>query len=400
MFDEAESPLSRSATQTLEVERSQPNPCSVVHVLQPAAVGGLETVVRALALGHAGAGHTVRVVTVTNDDASRRFLRSFEGTRVQAESLGATGRGYLRERAAARALIARVHPDVVHTHGLRPDVVDAPAAQALGIATVSTVHGYTESSLRTRLYGYLQRQSLRSFDAVVAVSWSLGRALSSYVDATRLHVIVNGFIPAAALVERAAARARLGVRDERFLIGWIGRVSPEKGADVAVRALAHLARVAPRESLELAMIGEGPARTSVQRLARQLGVADLMVWHGTRRDAAQLMSAFDVLVLSSRLEGTPMVVLEAMHARTPVVATRVGGVPEMLSDDDARLVRSGDSLALAAALDDVRVNRAAAAVRASNAAEVLATRYGGEAWLEGYAALYRRLRLVTDERRK
>ena len=178
MFDEPDWRGSRPATHALTLERRLAEPCSITHVVSPGMVGGLETVVHALASGHADAGHTVRVVSIFDDDASRRFLDRFAGTDVLTESLHVSGRGYGRERAAAGSLFARVRPDVVHTHGLRPDVVDAPAARALGVATITTVHGYTASSLRTRLYAYIQRSCLRSFDAVVAVSNQLGRKLA------------------------------------------------------------------------------------------------------------------------------------------------------------------------------------------------------------------------------
>lgn len=399
MFDEPHWRVPLPAAQALTVERPAREPCSIMHVVSAGMVGGLETVVHALATGHADAGHTVRVVTVFDDEPAKHFLGRFAGTGVLTESLHITGRGYGRERAAAEAVFARARPDVVHTHGLRPDVVDAPAARALGIATMTTVHGYTASSLRTRLYAYIQRSCLRSFDAVVAVSNQLARTLAAHVDVSRLHVIPNAFIPGAALVSRAAARARLGVRDDRFLIGWIGRLSPEKGVDVAVHALAYLARALPGASLELAVLGEGSTRSDAQRLARHVGVAPLITWHGARPDAARLMRAFDVFVLSSRAEGTPMVLLEAMFAKTPIVATRVGGVPEMLSPDDALLVKRNDPRALAAAIQQVRANQGAAAARAEHAAEVLADRYDGQAWLDAYAALYNRLRLTTERRR-
>ncbi len=390
----------RVDAQVLAFDPMRGRPCSIVHVVSPGAIGGLETVVYALARGHAEVGHHVTVVSVADDEASCRFLDRFAGSDVQTMSLGAGGRVYLGERIAACSAFARIRPDVVHTHGLRPDVIDAGAARSIGIATATTVHGYTDSTLRNQVYGFVQRMCLRSFDAVVAVSTPLARVLASYVEPSRLHVIPNGFMPSASPADRLIARSRLGVHDGRLLIGWVGRLSPEKGPDVALRALARLVQGTHPGPLELAVLGNGPERPNLERLARQYGVESLVHWHGTRSDAPLLMAAFDVFVLSSRTEGTPMVLLEAMFAKTPIIATRVGGVPDMLTAEEALLVPSNDPDALASAIRSVLTNHDAASVRALKAADVLATRYDGRAWLDQYAALYGQLRVLTLRRQQ
>jgi glycosyltransferase involved in cell wall biosynthesis len=351
----------------------------------------LETVVQALARGLANSGNRVHVVSVSDDPPASRFLERFAGTSVNTETLGAGGRNYPRERASFTKLVTRLRPSVVHTHGLRPDVVDASAARALGVPTMTTVHGYTDASLRTWLYGYVQRQQLHAFDAVVAVSAPLSRRLQPYVTPARLHVIQNAFARAEQLHDRDAARARLGISDARFVIGWIGRLSPEKGLDVLLEALARLADDAG-EPIALAVIGDGNDRRRMERCARSLGVADLIRWHGMQPSAATLMKGFDVFVLSSDREGTPMVLLEAMFAQTPIVSTRVGGVPDMLTAEEALLVPRRDSRALADAIRDVMRNPSPARCRAARAAERLAVNHGMDQWLSRYEELYRRVK--------
>ncbi len=373
-------------------------PISVVHIVSPGRAGGLETVVHALARGHAAAGHTVHVVSVSNDVADREFLDRFDDTGVHTESLGVRGRGYWRERAAARAFLRSTRPDIVHTHGNRPDVVDAPVARELGVPTVTTIHGYTDSTPRNRLYGLVQRMSLPAFDAVVAVSRPLATQLAARVDRLRLHVIPNAFIPRMTLLDRTAARRRLGVHDDRFLIGWVGRMSREKAPDIAIAAMHRLANLAPGAAMELAMIGDGPEREGLQARCRKSRIESLVRWHGLRHDAARLMAGFDLFVLSSRTEGTPMVILEAMAAHTPIVATRVGGVPDVVSADESLLVPRDNPDALAAAMLRVMHEPTSARARANRAAEIVATRYDGSAWLDRYATLYSRLRLQVEHR--
>lgn len=385
----------------LHFDARRNEPCSIMHIVNPGMAGGIETVVSALADGHARAGHHVHVVSVADDGAARAFLGRFAGTGVRTASLGVPERAYGRERDAVRSLVHELRPEVVHTHGNRPDVVDSPAARDVGAATVTTVHGYTDSTLRTRLYGYVQRLHLRGFDAVVAVSAPLALRLSPHVESSRLHVIPNAFAPSANPFERAIARRRLGVSDDRFMIGWVGRMSREKGADVAVRAMARVAsmsRLSPFDRTELSMIGDGPDRSSLERLARRLGVEGNVGWYGVRPDAAQLMAAFDVLLLSSRREGTPMVILEAMAAGTPIVATRVGGVPDVVTNSEALLVPPDNAQAMADAILRIMFEGEDARARAKRARRVLATRFNGDAWLDRYAALYRRVRVQSQAR--
>lgn len=351
----------------------------------------METVVHALARGLADSGNRVHVVSVSDDPPATRFLDRFAGTYVCTETLGAGGRDYARERTAFIKLLNRVRPSVVHTHGLRPDVVDAAAARAVGVPTMTTVHGYTDASLRAWLYGYVQRRRLHTFDAVVAVSTPLSRRLAPYVPPARLHVIQNAFAQAERLHDRTDARARLGISDERFLIGWIGRLSPEKGLDVMLEALARLADdVGP--SVVLAVLGDGNERQRLERRARALGIAELIRWHGVQRSAGTLMKGFDVFVLSSRREGTPMVLLEAMFAQAPIVSTRVGGVPDMLTNDEAILVPRGDPRALAHAIRDVMTKPSDARRRAGRARERLIAHHGVDRWLSRYESLYRQLK--------
>src|SRR2546425_188081 len=147
----------------------------VLHVVAPGAIGGLERVVQLLAQGQARAGNEApgaAVLDQANADHPPLPARTAGGVTTHAIIL--PRRSYWRERAAIRELGRRLRPDVVHTHGYRPDVVDAGAAQRLGIPIVTTVHGFTGGDWKNRLYERLQRVVHRSFEAVVACARRLG----------------------------------------------------------------------------------------------------------------------------------------------------------------------------------------------------------------------------------
>ena len=344
----------------------------------------------ALATGQRRAGHRVSVAAILGTRVGDHpFLRSLAEAGVDLISLRLPPRAYFRERAAIAEICRRIQPDVVHTHGSRVDVVDAAVARRLGVPTVATVHGFTGGDWKNRFYQRLQRRALRRFDAVVAVSRPLsGELARAGVPVRRLHVVLNAWMAGEQPLSRELARRQLGVPESRFHVGWVGRLTPEKGADVLLAALGEL-RDLP---LTVSVIGDGRSRSELAARAQGMGLGDRLRWCGTVPDAARLFRAFDVFVLSSRTEGTPIVLFEAMAADTPIVATAVGGVPDVLSSRDALLVPPDDPVALAEAIRRVHADPATAASRAARARQRLAGDFAPAPWLASYERIYQSLR--------
>jgi glycosyltransferase involved in cell wall biosynthesis len=204
------------------------------------------------------------------------------------------------------------------------------------------------------------------------------------VRAAKVHVIANGAVAIDNPLSRDEARERLGIPARTFSIGWVGRVSREKGLDVLIDALPAMSDF----SFHLTVIGEGPERNVLAEKARGIGPTMSVAWAGIIPDAARLLRAFDVLVISSRTEGTPMILLEAMAAGVPVVTTAVGGIPDVVTNEEAILVPAENSAALAGAIRSVHDDRGAAAERAERATLRLATAFSAENWLAKYDQLY------------
>lgn len=313
------------------------------------------------------------------------FVRSLSAEGRQVVPIVCPVRGYLMERRAVRQLVSAVGPDVVHTHGYRPDVVDAPVARRLHTPTVTTVHGFTGNGLRNRLYEWAQVRSYRRFGAVVAVSERLGMELVSRgVPPDRMHVVRNAWEPDRPLLDRRRARQELGVPEERKVVGWVGRLSPEKAPELALHAMAAW----HDPSALLAMIGQGGMDTELRSLAEELGISDRVAWLGRVPDAARFMRGFDALLLTSRTEGTPMVLLEAMAAGLPIVTTAVGGIPEFLTVEEAILTPSGDARALAEGLAQLFERPEEARARAERARQVLEKEFDVGGWVERYSHVY------------
>lgn len=364
-----------------------PSAPRVLHVTAPAPFGGLERVVENLSRGlHEQGVDTTVVAVLDRPNPEHPFVRAVEQSGVEIVPLVIGARDYPGEIRALRELVRARRPSVIHTHGYRSDVTGGWVARQAGIARVSTLHGFTARSLRGRVSEALQLRSLRRFDAVIGVSQIIiERARQSGVSADRLHLVPNAWTSRRDIADRSEARRLLGLPDDAFVAGWVGRLSHEKGADVFLDAFANWN--APNALASI--VGDGRERAALETRAASLGIAERVRWHGQRSDAGRLMRAFDVLVLSSRTEGVPMVLLEAMNAGTPIVATAVGGVPSVLDETQARLVPSEAPRSLAEALEDVRANPAAAAERAVRAGERLATDFASGPWLERHLAIYR-----------
>jgi glycosyltransferase involved in cell wall biosynthesis len=360
---------------------------SILHVAAPARFGGLETVVRELARGHSIRGHVVRVALVLSPGKeSHPLADALAADGVEVFPLRIGDRDYRGERRAIRALCERYRPDIVHTHGYRCDVVDGQVAQAQRIPIVSTCHGFIDSNWRGRLHQWLQRRALKRFDAVIAVSRAIEkRLLNAGVEAARVRVVPNA-APPTATVSRKEARRLLDLPDAP-IIGWVGRLSAEKGADVALEAFARLAH----PDAYLVMLGSGRDAPELRDRAADLGVANRVIWRSAVPNAGELFAAFDAFLLSSRTEGTPMALLEAMSASVPIVATRVGGVPDVIDSSSAHLVESGDVTSMAAALGDVFRDPAAAHDRAHAARIRLEERFAVDPWLTSYESIFRGL---------
>ncbi len=358
----------------------------VTHVVAPARSGGLETVVASLALGTAARGHAVRVISLLgSDDDCEPFLRLPDGG-VSLEEVRLPPRSYRREIAAVLKTLASGGAGVVHTHGFHGNLIGWRAARRARKPVVATVHGYTGGGAKGRLYDWLDQRILVRFDAVVPVSSPLEAQLrGAGVPPARLTLIRNARPGTRAPLTRAEARGLLGLPTDGMIAGWIGRLSFEKGPDGFVEVMRRLPEV-----WRGSVIGTGPMAASLAEQA-SAQLSDRITWHGSVPDAGSLLAAFDVVALTSRTEGTPMVVLEAMAARVPVVATRVGGVPDLLGDAEGAVVPPNDPDAIAIAIDRIRTDPGSAAERVRMAAIKLETEFGYPAWVERYEQLYRHL---------
>ncbi len=363
----------------------------IAHVIAPAQFGGLERVVSALAVGHAARGHDVSIISLsTVGRAKPPLLQELRDGGVTVYDIELPPRSYKAQFRAVLETVRKLQPDVAHGHGYLSDVLLALGRRGGVTPIATTVHGFTGGDRKNRLYEWLQIRSHRQFDVVIAVSAAIQARLNA-AGVRRVQVLRNAWAGASDPIDRDAARTLLGVPDNVFNLGWVGRISREKGLDVLIQSLSRLKDL----PIHLTVVGDGGEREGVESTAQMLGISDLISWAGVVPDAGRYFRAFDTLVLSSRTEGTPVTLLEAMGSHVPVVTTAVGGIPDVVSPREALLVPSENPVALAEAIRVVVADRSGATDRASQAFHRLQAEFSLEPWLDGYERIYRSLKSVA-----
>lgn len=278
---------------------------------------------------------------------------------------------------------------VVHTHGYKANVLTALTRSHSGRAKhVATLHGWTNDGRlgRNAVYELIDRLLLGRPDAVVVVSHQMAR-LASLRRVRSLHVIENGMPKIGRVAVPSSAQSEL--------IRWvstcptlvcIGRLSSEKDFATAIEAMAILRR----KNYKLLIIGDGPQRANLQSIACRLELQEKVHFAGYVPNAWEMLPYCLALVVTSRTEGLPMNVLEAMRAKTPIMSTGVGGIPEVTGGlRGAWFFDVGDASGLARGIDDMSVNRSDRENRAQFAFERWSIRYSIERAALQYEAVYR-----------
>jgi glycosyltransferase involved in cell wall biosynthesis len=362
---------------------------TIAHLLQWFDLGGGESVALQLAGKQVAAGHRVLAVALTAEQGP--LADEFRARGVELHAVSRRLSGYDPTLyASLLALLARLRPDVVHTHHPQSLVYAAPPAKLLRRAVVHTKHGVDIDTPR-RLW--LIRGTTLFVDALVAVSAETAAIARDQreIARRRLRVIENG-IDLERFVEdeaqRRATRDELGIPHDAWVVGTVGRLEPVKNHALLLRAMAPLCQ----RGAHLVLVGDGGEREALGALARELPGGESIHLLGMRRDIARLLQAMDAFAISSDSEGLPLALLEALAARLPVVSTAVGGIVSVLRHEETGLLGpAGDAAALQAHLERLRDDRALAAVLGEAGRELARQHYSLDHTVDRYEQLYRAL---------
>ncbi len=263
----------------------------------------------------------------------------------------------LRAFLQLRRLMKEEKPDLIHTNGFHEGLLVSLAAPFAGRpAHVCTLHNFAvgpwTGRARRALYLALQHLLVRRTDRVITVCDAIRRSLPG-ADSRNVVTILNG-VSEKGIAPRASveeARRELGLDPNRTVVGSLGRLAPEKSVDDFVRLAARF--VDDEDPPVFLVVGDGPERERLADLSRQLRVDALVRFTGGRFPGSDYMQLFDVTVIPSVFEGCSLTAIESMFLGIPVVATAVGGLPELVSDETGRLVPVSHPKALESAVREL-----------------------------------------------
>lgn len=329
------------------------------------------------------------------------LARSKNVSPVTVETLGRSIRSLddFRSLIFLWRLMARERPHVVHTHTAKAGALGRVAALVTAVpVVVHTFHGSVFTGyfgpIGSRLYAAAERALARITDTAISVSPAVTEELDKHNLKPRygIHTVPLGLELDKFLDKRGNLRARLRIHEDTPLVGCVGRLVPIKDIPTLLAAFVNV------EGAHLALIGDGPERERLEAQSRQLGLSERVHFTGFLSELETIYPDLDVVVNSSRNEGTPVALIEAMAAGIPVVATAVGGTSDLLQNGDlGDLVPPREPVTLAKAISST-LSRAShhpelAAARGAKAREVVLEKYHSTRLVADIEALYRDLLL-------
>jgi len=263
---------------------------------------------------------------------------------------------------------------------------------------VALHHGYTDTDRKMRLYNRLDRWSLSHADRVVTVCRAFAQELadSTGVSIDQISVQHNSIRrqPPVSAADAEALRKRLGIGGDDRVVLSVGRLSREKAHIDLLEGFKRLREMKPAISCILIIVGDGPERSKLEAAAATLNCKAHVIFAGQVSDVQPLYAIADVFALPSHTEGSPNVLLEAMAANLPIVATAVGGVPEMVENNEsALLVRPNDPPAIAASIARLLADKDLAQQLATTASVLVDTQHNPEDYARSLVEIFREVKL-------
>ncbi|OGB73350.1 hypothetical protein A3K24_00520 [candidate division Kazan bacterium RIFCSPHIGHO2_01_FULL_44_14] len=290
------------------------------------------------------------------------------------------GRADMAAISAVTKLLKKYDPDIIHTHGQRAGLIGRMASKGMPFKRVHTEHTYThEFKLANPLLHWTHLRVMRMLDGgtdkVIAVSNAVRKFLidSKISKPEKIVTIYNGITPLARKItqdEIQAFKDKFNITSDDIVIGTVGSFNTAKDTATLVKAVARMVKKWPK--VKLVLVGKGPLKFKLEKLIKSSGLEDRVVFTGSMGNVLPALKTFRIFVLPSLSEAFGITILEAMKAEIPVVATRVGGIPEIITQNhNGLLVEPKDSKKLAGVLMKLLNDRKLQTKLAKNGANTL-----------------------------
>jgi len=290
--------------------------------------------------------------------------------------------------------------DLIHSHGYRADVIGGLLAKLTGLPLISMCHGFISNDRHLTIYNRLDRFMLRFARKIIAVSSGIKEELiRSGIEAAHITTIqnaVDGSSESETITQNRQTRRQLcNLAEKDFVVGYVGRLSEEKGVKYLIEAISMLNE--SRVPVKLLIIGEGPQKKALEDFAKERSIEHIVLFAGFQNDIDSWLPAIDVFVLPSLTEGTPMSLLEAMALGIPVIASSVGGVPQVVdSEKNGILVSPGKPEDIKEAIQLLYNNEDLRKRFAEEAQKKIKLTYNIEDWIKKIENEYRNVILQNN----
>ena len=224
--------------------------------------------------------------------------------------------------------------DIIHTHEVRSDLIGLICAMQTRAKLVTTLHGWIGNSLKDRLKNTIDKLALHFFDMIIVVSELLKEMVLKYgIPSSRVHLLRNSIVIENFKIDRHenSFRQEFSILPDTVLIANIGRLSPEKGHKDFILAAEQV--VKKFKNVTFVIIGIGPEEPALRQLVTDRQLNPFFIFTGYRTDISRIYNSLDLIVQTSYTEGMPNVILESLLMKIPVIATKVGGTPEIVKDN-------------------------------------------------------------------
>ncbi len=297
-----------------------------------------------------GCNPTVIDYVTPKDIGETDFVRTIKATGAPMTQLFQNKTFDLGLVDQALEIVKKNNIEILQSHGYKSHLLCYLLHRKTKLPWIGFVHGWTHENLRVRLYAALEQVLLLGATEIIAVSESLRARLIAPVR-RRARVIPNALAAGELIVtrERDEVRKELNIDDETLAVTIIGRLSPEKGHEMFFKAIANV--IKEGKKVHAIVVGGGQEHDNLQNLIKELKIENSCSFVGHVRDTANYFNAADIQVMPSTTEGMPNAALEGMHMSLPLIATKVGGIPEVVIDEETGiLIPSGDVIALTKSL--------------------------------------------------
>jgi glycosyltransferase involved in cell wall biosynthesis len=300
--------------------------------------------------------------------------------------LSSKGRFDFKTVSELQQFIVEKKIDILHTHNYKSDMIGMLAARKFKTPLIATAHGFTDMTNRVTFYEKFDRFILKTyFDQVVTVTESVMEEWNS----PKKKIIANGIDIkrfSTDPLKRSAFRKEWNVGEHDIAIGTIGRLSKEKNQEMLLQAASILCP--QNRHLRFFIIGAGPEEKRLKQLTHEYNVSDRVVFTGLIEDVAPVYQGLDMFTLTSTTEGIPMTILEAFASHVPVVATKVGGMSQLITSETGLLVESNHVNDLVKKLEKLIKDKKLGLQYAEQAFHFVQAHYSDEIMIKRYRNVY------------